>query len=82
MSSVTVNITSKVQAARTVAWVAQAAAALARAIGHWRAPQAPTPMVEAARVRALAQMHLSSDPGFAADLFAAADRHEYTNRAR
>jgi hypothetical protein len=33
-------------------------------------------------VRALARLHLNSDPGFAADLFAAADRHESTGGAR
>lgn len=32
-----------------------------------------------ADVRALAYRHLKSDPGFAADLFAAADRHERLN---
>jgi len=31
---------------------------------------------EAVLVRALARHHLCSDPGFAADLMAAADRHE------
>ena len=34
---------------------------------------------DAADVRALAYRHLKSDPGFAADLFAAADRHERLN---
>jgi hypothetical protein len=31
---------------------------------------------EAADVRAMARQYLKTDPGFAADLFAAADRHE------
>jgi hypothetical protein len=31
---------------------------------------------EAASVRALADTYLKTDPGFAADLYAAADRHE------
>ncbi len=31
---------------------------------------------EAAAVRALAYRHLPTDPGFASDLFAAADRHQ------
>lgn len=35
-----------------------------------------TPFEEAAQVRNLAATYLKSDPGFAADLFAAADRHE------
>jgi hypothetical protein len=34
---------------------------------------------DAAGVRALAYRHLKTDPGFAADLFAAADRHERLN---
>jgi len=39
-------------------------------------------LVEAAQVRALARSYLNSDPGFAADLFAAADRHEATSGTR
>ena len=35
-----------------------------------------TPSEEAARVRALASTYVKTDPGFATDLFAAADRHE------
>jgi hypothetical protein len=35
-----------------------------------------SPMEEAARVRTLALKYVKTDPGFAADLFAAADRHE------
>jgi len=42
-----------------------------------RTGQVPTDAVrEAAAVREFAYRHLNSDPGFAADLFAAADRHE------
>ena len=36
----------------------------------------PTRAQEAERVRALASTYRTSDPGFADDLFAAADRHE------
>jgi len=43
-------------------------------------PQTPlTPSEEAARVRAMATTYLKTDPGFAADLFAAADRFERTH---
>ena len=35
-----------------------------------------TPTEEAARVRDLALSYVKTDPGFAADLFAAADRYE------
>lgn len=38
--------------------------------------KALTPAEEAARVRDLASTYLKTDPGFAADLFAAADRYE------
>jgi hypothetical protein len=38
--------------------------------------EALKPFEEAARVRALAGTYVKTDPGFAADLFAAADRHE------
>lgn len=37
---------------------------------------APTPAEEAAAVRELARSLQNTDPGFAADLYAAADRHE------
>ncbi|HVO05993.1 MAG TPA: hypothetical protein VMT83_04335 [Burkholderiaceae bacterium] len=37
---------------------------------------------EAAMVRAMAHRHMSTDPGFAADLMAAADRHEAAANAR
>ncbi len=37
---------------------------------------AVSPAEEAARVRDLAGTYLKTDPGFAADLFAAADRYE------
>lgn len=82
MTTVTVNVASKVQPPRGAAWAARAAAALLRTIAQWSAPRAPTPISEAAQVRALARTYLNSDPAFAADLFAAADRHECTNRAR
>ena len=36
---------------------------------------------EAENLRAFAQTHLKTDPGFAADLFAAADRHELSRGA-
>lgn len=37
--------------------------------------------LEANKVRRLAQSYLRSDPGFASDLYAAADRHEMINGA-
>ena len=84
MNTVTIHVPANVPAPRGAAWAAQAAAALFRAIAKWTAPraQANAPMVEAAQVRELARSYLISDPGFAADLFAAADRHEFTGGAR
>ena len=84
MTTVTVNTAGNVEAPRGAAWAAQAAAALLRGIANWAAPRTPTsaPIVEAAQVRALARLYLNSDPGFAADLFAAADRHESTGGGR
>ena len=83
MSTFTVTVARPVVAPRGALWAARAAAALLQAIAKWTAPKAPasTPIAEAARVRALAHAYLQSDPGFAADLFAAADRHESTNGA-
>ena len=84
MTTVTVNVAGRVQAPRGAAWAARAAVAVLRAIANWTAPRSPVsaPITEAAQVRALARLHLNSDPGFAADLFAAADRHESTGGAR
>jgi len=62
---------------------AQAAATIFATVGRWmlRAvqPSAARPLTrteEAAEVRTLAQTIRLSDPRFAQDLFAAADRHE------
>lgn len=54
-------------------------------VGLWQAvaslgrklqPTPPTPEQEAQKVRELATSYLRTDPSFAAELFAAADRHE------
>jgi hypothetical protein len=42
-------------------------------------PRPVTPSEEANRVRELATSYLQTDPGFATDLFAAADRYERAN---
>lgn len=44
------------------------------------APRAPSRAEEAAEVREMARRLQGTDPGFAADLLAAADRHETTDR--
>lgn len=50
---------------------------------HRRAPAAQrgSPAQEANNVRAMAFAQMKTDPGFAADLFAAADRHEQLHGA-
>ena len=42
-------------------------------------PAALTPAQEASRVRDLAGTYVKTDPGFAGDLYAAADRYERTH---
>lgn len=46
------------------------------ALGRNAAPRARTPEQQAQEVRELAWSYRHSDPGFASDLAAAADRHE------
>ena len=82
MTTFTVNGTPTIREPRGAAWAAQAAAALLRLFAQRRTMRPAPPIVEAAQVRALARAYLNSDPGFAADLFAAADRHECTGGAR
>ncbi|HEY0818944.1 MAG TPA: hypothetical protein VGD46_09215 [Rhizobacter sp.] len=69
---------------------ARTAPRLASAIGGWFAalvkalpegtPAPRYPSREAARVRAMAHQFESSDPRFASELYAAADRHEMLYR--
>jgi hypothetical protein len=57
---------------------------LATIVQQWLARATParaparSPTEEAAAVRALADTYRESDPSFASDLYAAADRHEFT----
>jgi hypothetical protein len=81
MSSITVTGVPTVKAPRGAVWAARAAAALWAVLARWldgRKQQsvALEAAIEAARVRAMARRHAATDPGFAADLMAAADRHE------
>ena len=61
------------------AW-AQLLSAVALALRPRRAIAPLGRAQEAAWVRDFARGHMKSDPGFAADLFAAADRHELEER--
>jgi hypothetical protein len=82
MTTITVLRPAKVRAPRAAAWAAQAFLSLLtwlenaadRRAQHSRAINRAT---EAAAVRAYADEVQAHDPRFAADLRAAADRHEY-----
>jgi hypothetical protein len=79
MNTITVAGVAKVAAPRGAIWAARVVMALWRVLA--RQPRAGAmaddgAAREVARVRALARHHLATDPGFAADLLAAADRHE------
>lgn len=66
-------------------WAASAATAAWRLLWRLFGPSAPmemSPIAQAAAVRTMAHEFLQSDPGFAADLFAAADRHEFLHDVR
>jgi hypothetical protein len=81
MNTITVPGVAKVAAPRGAEWAARAVLGLWRALA--RQPRAGAiaddgVSREVARVRALARHHQATDPGFAADLLAAADRHEAT----
>jgi len=81
MSSVTVTGLPTVKTPRGAIWAARAAAAIWAALarrldGRKQRSVALEAAIEAAQVRAMARRHAATDPGFAADLMAAADRHE------
>ncbi|HSC01609.1 MAG TPA: hypothetical protein VLE45_16945 [Burkholderiaceae bacterium] len=83
MSTITVTGVGKVKEPRDLDWTARVAAALRALLS--RKPRelsaAEAAAEEAALVRAMAHRHMNTDPGFAADLMAAADRHEATGSA-
>ena len=82
LSTITVTGIGKVEPPRGALWAARAASALWRFLS--RRPRVPTAAEmaahEASMLRALARHHMATDPGFAADLMAAADRHEVTGQ--
>jgi hypothetical protein len=87
MSSITVTGVPTVKAPRGAMWAARGAAAVWGVLSRWLADRqdrsvALQAAVDAAQVRALARRFAHVDPGFAADLQAAADRHEALNGAR
>lgn len=63
---------------RGARWAASLWTAVSAALGA--APKALSRAQEAAEVREMARRLQATDPGFAADLYAAADRHEVSGR--
>ena len=90
MTSITVTgIPAAVRTPRGAEWAARGAAAVWRLLSHWAVSRRAEPssadhqaVHAAAAVRAMAQRYAATDPGFAADLRAAADRHETGATAR
>jgi hypothetical protein len=84
MTTITVNTPAKVTAPRGAVWAGKLFAVALGALERLSASVAERQMhrvvssreAEAARVRRYAQEVMAQDPRFAADLFAAADRHE------
>lgn len=81
MTTITVNTPAKVAEPRGARWAAIAFAGLLKWLETSAAQRELKRVVhsrtaEAARVRLYAQEVMAQDPRFAADLFAAADRHE------
>ncbi len=78
MTTLTTVHPAPIAVPRGSVWAAQAAVALRDALQQLFARRAAAPGSRAAQAEALRQYALSvqqSDPGFAADLYAAADRH-------
>lgn len=84
MTSLSIYSSMNTQAPRGALWAANAAVGLWRAVSRWAGKPAaePSPAAEAAEVRELARQFIKTDPGFAADLYAAADRHEALHGVR
>ena len=87
MSSITVTGVPTIPTPRGAIWAARGAVAAWRLIAgvfaalrdvKHPARAAMQAARDAAHVRALARLHAQTDPGFASDLMAAADRHEAT----
>ncbi|MCB1998040.1 MAG: hypothetical protein H6933_18470 [Burkholderiaceae bacterium] len=76
----TLNVVGMPHAAepRGARWAAALWHAVASFLGA--APKALSRAQEAAEVREMARHLQATDPGFAADLYAAADRHEVSGR--
>lgn len=62
--------------------IGRAAGAFARQVAAWMTPRPQTPAEAAEQLRRLANRYSSSQPSFAADLRAAADRHDNFGQGR
>ena len=82
MTTTTINlhVSPAASAGRFAARLGQLFAAAFALMTHTRQPKAlHDPSRETAKIRALASSYEQADPRFAADLYAAADRHEMLN---
>jgi hypothetical protein len=84
MTTISVHTTPAVMAPRAAAWAAKLFSALLNLLQSPAAAPAARKAFsdrqrEATAVREYAQRFAAHDPRFAADLFAAADRHEITD---
>ena len=74
-TTVTLQSTLRTTAPRLAQPIGQAFASVVATVAAWMRPREESPAESAARLRALANQY-HSQPSFAADLRAAADRHE------
>jgi hypothetical protein len=77
-TTVTLQSTLRTSSPRLAQPIGSAIAGAVAAVAAWMRPRNESPAEAAARLRALANQY-SSQPSFAADLRAAADRHEQEN---
>lgn len=76
MTTITTVHPATIATPRGATWAAEAAVALADALRRLFTPRPRAAIEDVEAVRAYANRLRASDPGMAADLFAAADRHE------
>ena len=77
----TLQASPRANAPRLARPIGRAAASAVALLASWMRPREESPAEAAARLRRIADAYVSQ-PGFAADLRAAADRHEQANEAQ
>jgi len=75
MGTITLQTTSRRSAPRLAQPIGRAVGAVLATLADWVRPRQQTPIEAAAELRRMAAQYVSQ-PSFAADLRAAADRHE------